>query len=81
MSSANKKYEPTEKTGMYRDTDSGAIVNRNNEALRAYRLKKQQTRMIEDHHDKIQRMEKSLESLEDSLTDIKEILLNGIKND
>lgn len=76
MTDSEVRYEPTEKTNIYRDKESGALVNRNLEALRAYKLKKSQAKMLKDHNEKIAKMEESLSSLEKNMSEIKDILIN-----
>lgn len=53
-------YEKTEKSGLYRDMNSGAIVNKDITALEAYNKKKKQAEMIH--------------SLQDDIKEIKQIL-------
>jgi hypothetical protein len=77
----NERYEQTEKSGLYRDKKTGAILNRDNRALEAYKKRKENANLVREHHEKIKNMEKSLSSLETSLSEIKELLINERRND
>jgi arginine repressor len=71
------KYEPTDKSGMFKDQSTGAIVNRDLQALNAYKLKKKQNREFIE-------MQKRQESLESEVSEIKDMLktiLGKLDND
>lgn len=60
-------YEKTDKSGLYRDLSSGAIVNRDLTSLEAYKKKKHQAEIIT--------------SLQDDIKEIKQILSQLISDD
>jgi hypothetical protein len=64
--------QKTEFPHIYRD-DSGALINKNNEALLAYKLKKQQTM-------KISTIENQIKTLNEDMMDIKNLLLQLSEN-
>jgi len=71
------KYEPTDKSAMFKDQSTGAIVNRDLQALNAYKLKKKQNREFIE-------MQKRQESLESEVSEIKDMLktiLGKLDND
>lgn len=59
-------YEKTDKPGLYRDLESGAIINRDLVSLEAYKKKKRQAEMIS--------------SLQDDIKEIKQILSQLVNN-
>ena len=59
----------TEVEGIFRDTDNGALLNRDNDALKAY--KKQKNRQVQ--------METKIDKLETELSDIKNLLLQLVE--
>ena len=61
----------TEVEGILRDTNNGALLNRDNDALMAY--KKQKNRQVQ--------MENKLNHLENELSDIKNLLLKLVEKD
>ena len=77
----NKRYEQTEKSGLYRDKKTGAIINRDNRALQAYKKRKENANRVREHDEKIKKMEQSLSSLESNISEIKELLINERRND
>lgn len=56
-------YEKTDKPGLYRDLNSGAIVNRDLTSLEAYKRKKRQTEMISSLQDDIKEIKQILSDL------------------
>lgn len=77
----NERYEQTEKAGLFRDTKTGAIINRDTKALHAYKKRKENAVRVKEHEEKIKRMEQSLSSLEANISEIKELLINERRND
>jgi len=69
-------YEKTNVNGLYRESDSGAIVNRDLEALKQYKKTKQRTRMVDEHQARLDRMEKNLSEIHSILHDISERMTN-----
>lgn len=67
-------YEKTEKKDLYRDTNTGALLNRNIDALNAYKKRKQQARMVQEHDERLARIEKNLNELHEILIDVAEKL-------
>lgn len=65
-------HQKTEIPHIYRD-ESGALINKNNEALLAYKLKKQQTL-------KISMIENQIKNLNEDVMDIKKLLLQLSEN-
>lgn len=61
------KYEKTDKSGLYRDTHSGAIVNRDINALNAYKKKKANYVNMKNKQNKI---EKELDEIKGVLNQI-----------
>lgn len=61
----------TEVEGIFRDTSTGALLNRDNGALNAY--KKQKAKRLE--------LEKKVDKLENDISDIKGMLLQLIEKD
>ena len=66
-------YEKTEKTGLLRDTTSGGIVNNDAAALRAYKLKKEQSRLIKENNDRIT-------NIENDISEIKKLISEHLLN-
>lgn len=64
-------YEKTDKTGLYRDVKSGAIVNKDSIALEAYRRKKQQAKEFQD-------LQKRQDKIEADLNEIKDLLKSAL---
>jgi len=60
-------YEKTDKTGLYRDMSTGAIVNQDVTALEAYRRKKQQAREVQTIQERQDRIETELHEIKDLL--------------
>jgi len=59
--------EQTEVFGLFKDTDSGAVLSQNEEALASYKARKSQLR-------KFSTMEKRIESIEKDLNEVKRML-------
>lgn len=47
-------YEKTDKSGYYRDTSSGAVLNRDTKALELYRLKKTKQLEMKNRQEKLE---------------------------
>jgi hypothetical protein len=62
-------YEKTDKKEFVRDTRSGGIINRDADALRAYKLKKERSKMVREN-------DKRISQIEDDIGEIKRILLS-----
>jgi hypothetical protein len=78
---SSERYEQTEKAGLFRDTKTGAIINRDTKSLRAYKKRKENANRVKEHEEKIRKMEQSLSALESNLSEIKELLVNERRND
>lgn len=66
-------YEKTDKNGLYRDVNTGAVVNRDTEALKAYKLRKEQSRLVREN-------DKRISQIEQDISDIKNLLLQQVSN-
>jgi DNA-binding transcriptional regulator PaaX len=66
-------YEKTDKNGLYRDVNTGAVVNRDTEALKAYKLRKEQSRLVREN-------DKRISQIEQDISDIKNLLLQQASN-
>jgi len=66
-------YEKTEKAGLLRDTSSGGIVNNDDAALKAYKLKKEQSRLIKENNDRITK-------IENDISEIKKLISEHLSN-
>lgn len=60
-------YEKTDKSGLYRDISTGAIVNKDAAALEAYRKRKQQSREVQSIQERQDRIETELHEIKDLL--------------
>jgi len=60
-------YEKTDKSGLYRDMSTGAIVNQDARALEAYRKKKQQSQEVKSIQERQDRIETELHEIKDLL--------------
>jgi hypothetical protein len=63
----NNKYIKTDREGLIKDSESGAVLNVDNEALSAYRKKKAAFSAVKTNNDR-------LEQLENDISDIKSLL-------
>jgi Tfp pilus assembly protein PilO len=59
----------TEKDHIYRDSDSSALLNRNMEALKEYKLRKQQRSEFQQMADRLTKLEEVVEMLLSRLPD------------
>lgn len=53
----------TEKEGVYKDTKSGALINKNKDRLTAYKIQKQKMREINDLKTEVAFMKSQMETL------------------
>lgn len=61
----------TEVPGLYKTSD-GYLINKDNDALLAYKMRKQQTKKMQD-------LEKDVSEIKSSIEDIKELLKGLVK--
>jgi hypothetical protein len=59
--------QKTEKEGLYRDLTTGALLNKNNAALLAYKIKREKEKEFESFKEKIKR-------IDDDISEIKNVL-------
>lgn len=59
--------QKTEKEGLYRDLTTGALLNKDNAALLAYKIKRQKEKEFENFKEKIKR-------IDDDISEIKSVL-------
>lgn len=64
--------QKTDVRGIYKDTTNGALINKDNKALEAYKLRKQKEL-------KIDQIEKELVGLKGDMQEIKELLRGLVK--
>jgi len=64
--------QKTDVNGIYKDTTNGALINKDNKALQAYRIRKQKEM-------KIEQIEKELVGLKGDMQEIKELLRGLVK--
>lgn len=57
----------TEVAGLYKDTNSGAVINKDNSSLKAYKLKKHRER-------KIKEITSDVDNMKNDITEIKQLL-------
>jgi hypothetical protein len=67
-------YEKTDQAGYYRDLGSGAIVSTDADALRAYKLKKQKARELNELKDRQESIEQDVDEIKSMLKTILEKL-------
>ena len=72
--------EPTQVPGLVRDLSTGALVNKDVDALVAYKRRKNEHRNIRLLQQNQQVLEQRLASTETSLNEIKELLMVLINN-
>lgn len=65
-------YEKTDQNGFYRDLNSGAIVNSDNNSLMAYKLKKQKANEFNELKSRQDSLEKDVSEIKSILTQILE---------
>ena len=65
-------HAKTEIDGLYKDKESGGLINKDNEGLKAYKQQKMRAK-------KALLMEKRIETLEQEVAALKEIILNGVQ--
>jgi len=70
------KYEQTEKTDYYRDMHSGAVVNRNYEALRAYKKQKARAQKVDNMDERFNHIESEMKEIKQMFRNIIERLEN-----
>jgi len=66
--------EQTEIVGIVRDIDTGALLNKNNHALDAYKKKKAASRVLDDLKETNAKLEAKQAQIESDLKDIKMLL-------
>lgn len=59
--------QKTEKEGLYRDLSTGALLNKDNAALLAYKIRRQKEKEYESFKEKIKR-------IDDDISEIKNVL-------
>lgn len=59
--------QKTEKEGLYRDLTTGALLNKDNAALLAYKMRRQKEKEFESFKEKIKR-------IDDDISEIKNVL-------
>lgn len=59
--------QKTEKEGLYRDLTTGALLNKDNAALLAYKIRRQKEKEYESFKEKIKR-------IDDDISEIKNVL-------
>lgn len=59
--------QKTEKEGLYRDLTTGALLNKDNSALLAYKIRRQKEKEYESFKEKIKR-------IDDDISEIKNVL-------
>jgi hypothetical protein len=59
--------QKTEKEGLYRDLSTGALLNKDNAALLAYKMRRQKEKEYESFKEKIKR-------IDDDISEIKNVL-------
>jgi predicted transcriptional regulator len=62
-------YEKTEKEGLVRDTTSGGIVNNDTAALKAYKLKKERSRITQENEKRITQIENDISEIKKLISD------------
>jgi predicted transcriptional regulator len=62
-------YEKTEKEGLVRDTASGGIVNNDTAALKAYKLKKERSRITQENEKRITQIENDISEIKKLISD------------
>lgn len=62
--------EKTEVAGLYKDVESKAVINTDNDALTSYKAKKMQLRKMNSMENRILRLEKELMELKETLSSI-----------
>ena len=72
--------EPTQVPGLIRDLSTGALINKDVDALVAYKRRKNEHRTIRLLQQNQQALKQRLASTETSLNEIKELLLVLINN-
>lgn len=72
--------EPTQVPGLVRDLSTGALINKDVDALVAYKRRKNEHRTIRLLQQNQQVLEQRLASTENSLNEIKELLMVLINN-
>lgn len=71
-------YEKTDRSGLYRDVGTGAIVNRDARALDAYKLRKQKSQEVQSLQERQDRIESELYEIKNLL---KSALMSVTKDD
>ena len=56
--------EKTEISGLYKDSETGAVINKDKTALTAYKAKKQQSRLLKSLNSRVKILEDRIEYLE-----------------
>lgn len=59
--------QKTEKEGLYRDLSTGALLNKNNAGLLAYKIRREKEKEFESFKEKIKR-------IDDDISEIKNVL-------
>lgn len=73
--------EQTEIVGIVRDVQTGALLNKNNDALVAYKKKKAASKMLDTLKDTNEKLEAKQAQLETDLREIKMLLQKMINKD
>ena len=61
------KFEKTNIPGLYKDPDTGAVINKDTEALQAYKRKKAQQKRTLSLEQRIERLEKAIQEYSQGL--------------
>ena len=64
--------EPTDRPDLVRDTSTGAIINRNAEALVAYKKRKAQARKVQELDNRMSNIEQSVSEIHSMLSQLME---------
>lgn len=64
------KYEQTEKTDYYRDMSSGAVVNRNREALEAYKKRKNRAKQVDQMSERLSHIESEMTEIRSMFSEV-----------
>jgi len=69
-------YEKTEKEGLVRDITSGGIVNNDTAALKAYKLKKERSKVVKENEKRIAQIENDISEIKILISDCIERISN-----
>ena len=69
-----KKYVPTDKAGLVRDTFSQAIISSDNKALQEYRIRAQKIKENQSKIESINTVKEEMDVLKDDMVEIKNLL-------